>query len=127
MPTRPIRLKPNRTDQLVQMLAIFLIPTALCFAFGEVRAITPGAHVAVGDVGDFCHLRRRGDVGKEFRVILICWRSAQAAASIWKVKERFGVLVSSLFAVRDSAASCGAVIAMHDSFSPLSVAWCRCG
>ncbi len=36
------------------MLAIFLIPTALCFAFGEVAGDRRrGAHVAVGDVGDF--------------------------------------------------------------------------
>jgi K+-transporting ATPase ATPase A chain len=32
---------------------------------------------------------------------------------------RFGIAVSSLFAVITTAASCGAVIAMHDSFMPL--------
>lgn len=34
-------------------------------------------------------------------------------------ESRFGVLVSSLFAVVTTAASCGAVIAMHDSFTAL--------
>lgn len=34
-------------------------------------------------------------------------------------ESRFGVLVSSLFAVVTTAASCGAVIAMHDSYTAL--------
>ena len=34
-------------------------------------------------------------------------------------ESRFGILASSLFAVITTAASCGAVNAMHDSFTPL--------
>ena len=37
---------------------------------------------------------------------------------------RFGIAASSLFAVITTAASCGAVNAMHDR-SPRSAAWCR--
>ena len=45
--------------------AAALVGVALCFAFGEVMGDRRhGAHVAVGDVSDFCHLRRRGDVGR---------------------------------------------------------------
>ena len=39
---------------------------------------------------------------------------------------RFGVLLSALFAVVTTAASCGAVNTMHDSLMPHGGAWSRC-
>lgn len=102
------------------MLAIFLIPTALCFAFGEVAGDRRrGAHVAVGDVGDFV-----------ICVGVVMWAEVQGNPHLLALgadssinmegkESRFGVLVSSLFAVVTTAASCGAVIAMHDSFTAL--------
>ncbi len=45
---------PTALTNFVQMLAIFLIPTALCFAFGEVMGDRrQRRHVAMGDVSDF--------------------------------------------------------------------------
>ena len=55
---------PTALTNLVQMLAIFLIPTALCFAFGDVVGDRRrGTDPAVGHVADICGLRSRGDVG----------------------------------------------------------------
>ena len=44
---------------------------------------------------------------------------ADSSVNMEGKESRFGVLVSSLFAVVTTAASCGAVIAMHDSFTAL--------
>ncbi|MGC8088271.1 potassium-transporting ATPase subunit KdpA, partial [Escherichia coli] len=111
---------PTALTNFVQMLAIFLIPTALCFAFGEVA-------------GD----RRQGRMllWAMSVIFIICtgvvmWAEVQgnphllalgadSSINIEGKESRFGVLVSSLFAVVTTAASCGAVIAMHDSFTAL--------
>ncbi len=101
------------------MLAIFLIPTAPCFAFGEVT----------GDRRQGRMLLWAMSVIFVICVGVVMWaevqgnphRGARRNSSInMEGKEsRFGVLVSSLFAVVTTAASCGAVIAMHDSFTAL--------
>jgi len=111
---------PTALTNLVQMLAIFLIPTALCFAFGDV-------------VGD----RRQGRtlLWAMSLIFVVCvavvmWAEVQGNPHLMAFgadsninmegkESRFGVLVSSLFAVVTTAASCGAVIAMHDSFTAL--------
>ncbi|EMF0717669.1 potassium-transporting ATPase subunit KdpA [Citrobacter freundii] len=111
---------PTALTNMVQMLAIFLIPTALCFAFGD----------AVGD-------RRQGRtlLWAMSLIFIVCvavvmWAEVQGNAHLMMFgadsninmegkESRFGVLVSSLFAVVTTAASCGAVIAMHDSFTAL--------
>ena len=43
----------------------------------------------------------------------------QAGGNMEGKETRFGIATSALFAVITTAASCGAVIAMHDSFTPL--------
>ncbi|MBJ3591469.1 potassium-transporting ATPase subunit KdpA [Salmonella enterica subsp. enterica serovar Saintpaul] len=111
---------PTALTNMVQMLAIFLIPTALCFAFGD----------AVGD-------RRQGRtlLWAMSLIFIVCvavvmWAEVQGNTHLMMFgadsninmegkESRFGVLVSSLFAVVTTAASCGAVIAMHDSFTAL--------
>ncbi|WET39490.1 potassium-transporting ATPase subunit KdpA [Citrobacter enshiensis] len=111
---------PTALTNMVQMLAIFLIPTALCFAFGD----------AVGD-------RRQGRtlLWAMSLIFVVCvavvmWAEVQGNPHLLSLgadssinmegkESRFGVLVSSLFAVVTTAASCGAVVAMHDSFTAL--------
>lgn len=111
---------PTALTNFVQMLAIFLIPAALCFTFGETvrdRAqgrtilwamtlmfVVAAALVMVAEVNGNPNLTMLG---------------ADSAMN-WEGKEsRFGILNSSLFAVITTAASCGAVNAMHDSFTAL--------
>lgn len=111
---------PTALTNMVQMLAIFLIPTALCFAFGD----------AAGD-------RRQGRMllWAMSLIFIVCvavvmWAEVQgnphllpfgadSSLNMEGKESRFGVLVSSQFAVVTTAASCGAVIAMHDSFTAL--------
>jgi K+-transporting ATPase ATPase A chain len=111
---------PTAVTNFLQMLSIFLIPAALCFAFGD----------AVSD-------RRQGHaiLWAMSVIFVICaavvmWAEWQGnphfltlggdSASNMEGKEsRFGILASSLFAVVTTAASCGAVNAMHDSFTAL--------
>ena len=111
---------PTALTNMVQMLAIFLLPAALCFAFGD----------AAGD-------RRQGRMllWAMSLIFIVCvavvmWAEIQgnphllqfgadASLNMEGKESRFGVLVSSLFAVVTTAASCGAVIAMHDSMTAL--------
>lgn len=111
---------PTALTNFVQMLAIFLIPAALCFAFGD----------AVGD-------RRQGQMllWAMSIIFVICagvvmWAELQgnphfltlggdSAINMEGKESRFGILASSLYAVVTTAASCGAVNAMHDSFTAL--------
>ena len=111
---------PTALTNVVQMLAIFLIPAALCFAFGD----------AVGD-------RRQGHalLWAMSLIFVVCaalvmWAELQgnphfltlggdSAINMEGKESRFGILVSSLYAVVTTAASCGAVNAMHDSFTAL--------
>jgi K+-transporting ATPase ATPase A chain len=111
---------PTPLSNFLEMLAILLIPASLCHAFGHM-------------VGD----RRQGWVlfcamGALFLgFFALCWwaeaRGAPQVAAITGVpfgnlegKElRFGLMNSALFATITTATSCGAVNAMHDSFTPL--------
>ncbi|HCD7252830.1 TPA: potassium-transporting ATPase subunit KdpA [Citrobacter farmeri] len=111
---------PTALTNMVQMLAIFLIPAALCFAFGDAASdrrqgrmllwamslifIVCVAVVMWAEVQGNPHLLQFG---------------ADASLNMEGKESRFGVLVSSLFAVVTTAASCGAVIAMHDSMTAL--------
>ncbi|HEY0210248.1 potassium-transporting ATPase subunit KdpA [Acerihabitans sp.] len=111
---------PNYITNFIQMIAIFLIPAALCFAFGNaVRDRRQGhallwamslmfvAAVAVvmwAELNGNPHLLQLG---------------ADSAINMEGKETRFGILNSSLFAVITTAASCGAVNAMHDSFTAL--------
>lgn len=111
---------PTAFSNLVQMLSILIIPTALCFAFGET-----------------CRDRRQGHMLLWTMAIIF---AACAAIVMWSElagnphllasggdssgnmegkETRFGILASGLYAVVTTAASCGAVNAMHDSFTAL--------
>ncbi len=102
------------------MLSIFLIPAALCFAFGEcvkdrrqgnmllwsmtLMFVVAAAFVMWAEVNGNPHFLTLG---------------ADSAINMEGKETRFGILNSSLFAVITTAASCGAVNAMHDSFTAL--------
>jgi K+-transporting ATPase ATPase A chain len=118
---------PTALSNFVQMVSIFLIPAALCFAFGRV----------VGDVRQGWAVLAAMTIIFVIAVIAITpaeqagnpllsplgvdqTASLQQSGGNMEGKEtRFGINASSLFAVITTAASCGAVNAMHDSFTPL--------
>ena len=118
---------PTALSNLLQMLAIFLIPAALCFAFGrEVGDLRQGwavlAAMTVLFVIAVLAITPAEQAGNPLIGALGVDQTASALQSGGNMEgkeTRFGINASSLFAVITTAASCGAVNAMHDSFTPL--------
>ncbi|RYF39900.1 MAG: potassium-transporting ATPase subunit KdpA, partial [Comamonadaceae bacterium] len=118
---------PSALTNLLQMLAIFLIPAALCFAFGrEVGDSRQGwavlAAMTVIFVIAVAVITPSEQLGNPLLAPLGVDQSSssqQAGGNMEGKETRFGINASSLFAVITTAASCGAVIAMHDSLTPL--------
>ncbi len=118
---------PTALANFFQMLAIFLIPAALCFAFG--RAVGDSrqgwavlAAMSVMFVIAVVAIMPAEQVGNPLLPPLGVDQTASAMQSGGNMEgkeTRFGITASSLFAVVTTAASCGAVNAMHDSFTPL--------
>ncbi|MHC5175660.1 potassium-transporting ATPase subunit KdpA [Serratia sp. JUb9] len=111
---------PTALSNMVQMLAIFLIPSALCFAFGQAAGENRQGHTLLWAMSLIFVVA----------VVVVMYAelagnphlSAAGADSIINMEgkeSRFGILASSLFSVVTTAASCGAVNAMHDSFTAL--------
>lgn len=111
---------PTALTNFVQMLAIFLIPSALCFAFGE----------AVGDKRQGRAILWAMGIIFVICVVMVMWAETQGNPHFMQLgadsninmegkESRFGILATSLFSVVTTAASCGAVNAMHDSFTAL--------
>jgi K+-transporting ATPase ATPase A chain len=118
---------PTALSNFLQMLAIFLIPAALCFAFGiEVGDKRQGwAVLAAMTVLFVLAVIAITPAEQTGNPLLAAQGVDQAASGLqsggnMEGKEtRFGINASSLFTVITTAASCGAVNGMHDSFTPL--------
>lgn len=118
---------PTALSNFLQMLAIFLIPAALCFAFGrEVGDQRQGwavlAAMTVMFVIAVVAIMPAEQIGNPQIAALSVDQTAsslQSGGNMEGKETRFGITASSLFAVITTAASCGAVNAMHDSFTPL--------
>ena len=118
---------PTALTNFVQMLAIFLIPAALVFMFGHrvgdarqgwavLAAITAIFVVAVVVV------IAQEQQGNPLLAALGADQTASATqpgGNMEGKEARFGIAATGLFAAITTAASCGAVIGMHDSFTPL--------
>lgn len=107
---------PTIASNLAQSLSILLIPVAFCFLFGQMA-------------GD----RRQG--WAIFAAMAVMFVAGLAVIHVYEVagnpslglganmegkEQRFGAMLSSLWAASTTAASNGSVNAMHDSFMPLS-------
>ena len=118
---------PTALSNLLQMLAIFLIPAALCFAFGrEVGDLRQGwavlAAMTVMFVIAVIAITPAEQAGNPLLAPLgvdQTLSASQSGGNMEGKEVRNGINASSLFAVITTAASCGAVNAMHDSFTPL--------
>ncbi|AJE20602.1 Potassium-transporting ATPase A chain [Azotobacter chroococcum NCIMB 8003] len=118
---------PTPLTNFVQMLAIFLIPAALCVTFGRMVGDTRQgwailAAMTLLFVVGACAAMSFEQQGNPRLAAL----GVDQAASAWQAggnmegkEARFGIAASALFATITTAASCGAVNAMHDSFTPL--------
>lgn len=118
---------PTALANFIQMLVIFLIPAALCFTFGRV----------VGDQRQGWAILAAMTVMFVVAVVVLTpaeqggnpllsplgvdqvSTALQSGGNMEGKEVRFGINASALFAAITTAASCGAVNAMHDSLTPL--------
>jgi len=118
---------PTALSNLVQMLSIFLIPAALCFAFGRmVQDRRQGWTVFVAMsllfvAGAVAAIAFEQQGNPQLAALGVDQSAAagQAGGNMEGKETRFGIAESALFATITTDASCGAVNSMHDSFTPL--------
>ena len=112
---------PTPLSNFIQMLSIFLIPAALCFTFGRMVGDTrQGWAVLAAMTLMFVVLAFAAIHFEQQANPLLTQLGVDPAAGNMEGKEtRFGIADSGLFATITTLASCGAVNAMHDSFTPL--------
>ncbi len=112
---------PTPLTNFLQMLSIFLIPAGLCYAFGRVVGDTrQGWAILAAMTVLFVAFAVVAMVSEQAASPLVAKTGADVSMGNMEGKEvRFGVAASALFATVTTAASCGAVNAMHDSFTPV--------
>lgn len=112
---------PTGLSNFLQILAIFLIPTALCFTFGKMlNDMRQGwAIYAVMAVLFIGFASRVIYAEQQANPLFQQLNLNQIAGNMEGKETRFGVTASGLFAAVTTAASCGAVNSMHDSFTAL--------
>ncbi|ASJ24771.1 potassium-transporting ATPase subunit KdpA [Laribacter hongkongensis] len=112
---------PTPFSNWVEMLSIFLVPAALVVMFGRMvgdlrQGLVLLAAMIVLFVGAFAVVYL---AESQANPLLTALGAAGDSGNLEGKEVRFGVLASSLFATITTAASCGAVNAMHDSLMPL--------
>jgi len=119
---------PTAWTNVLQMLAIFAIPAGLCMAFGRLvgdrrqgwALLAAMTVLFVAAVAGIMSLEQAGN--PHFAVLGVDQAASalQAGGNMEGKEVRFGVAASALFAAITTAASCGAVNAMHASLTPLA-------
>ena len=118
---------PTPLSNFMQLLAILLIPAALCFTFGGmVRDKRQGAALLAAMTAIFVagalatmHFEQQGNPRIAALGVDQSPSATQSGGNMEGKETRFGVDSSALWAVATTAASNGSVNAMHDSFTPL--------
>ena len=118
---------PTPASNFVQMLSIFLIPAALCFAFGRIvgdarqgwAIFVAMAVLFVVSAVLVMHFEQNGNPLLASLGVDQTASAAQAGGNMEGKETRFGIADTGLFVAVTTAASCGAVNAMHDSLMPL--------
>ena len=111
---------PTSLSNFLQILAIFLLPTALCFAFGRLSGTQRQGYtllwvmtlIFIVAVSVIVWAEWRGN--PQFTLM-----GADSSLNMEGKESRFGLIGSALFVAVTTAASCGAVNAMHDSLTAL--------
>jgi K+-transporting ATPase ATPase A chain len=118
---------PTALANFMQMLAIFLIPAGLCFAFGRMVGDRRQGWAVLGAMTVLFVACTVVVLGAEqaahpaLKALNVdqSMSALQSGGNMEGKETRFGISASALFAAVTTAASCGAVNAMHDSFMPL--------
>ncbi len=112
---------------LIEVWAIFLIPASLCYTFGKmVKDTRQGWAVLLAMTAIFVPLlvvcvsaEQAGNAALRTLPVDQAASMLQAGGNMEGKEVRFGISGTALFATVTTAASCGAVNGMHDSFTPL--------
>jgi K+-transporting ATPase ATPase A chain len=118
---------PSALSNLLEMLAILVIPAALCFVFGRMvgdmrqgwAVLAAMTLLFVACVVALTAFEQQGNPALTPLGVDQVASASQSGGNMEGKEVRFGVAASSLFAAITTAASCGAVNSMHDSFTPL--------
>lgn len=118
---------PTPFSNFLEMLAILLIPAALCYTFGKmVRDTRQGWAILAAMSVVFVVLsigaisaEQSGNPALASLGVDQGASDAQAGGNMEGKETRFGITNSALWATATTAASNGSVNAMHDSFTPL--------
>jgi len=118
---------PNSLSNFLQMLAIFLIPSGLCLAFGKMAGDTRQgwaiwavmALIFVPFAMMAGYFEQQGNPDFDKLGVDQGYSDTQEGGNMEGKEARFGIAQSALFATITTSASCGAVNSMHDSFTPL--------
>ena len=119
---------PTPWTNFWSMLTIFLIPSALVYLLGGMTRHTRhgwsvwGAMFAlfIAGVSVTYWAEARGNPIHAARGVDVATTSTNPGGNMEGKEVRFGIANSALYAVVTTDASCGAVNAMHDSFTPLA-------
>jgi potassium-transporting ATPase potassium-binding subunit len=118
---------PTPFSNLVQMIAMILVPAALCYTFGRmIGSVRKGMALLIAMTIIFLPLLGLAIWSEQggnpaFAPLGIDQKSStlQPGGNMEGKEVRFGIVPSALFSVITTMESCGAVNSMHDSYMPL--------
>ena len=118
---------PTGLTNFVQMIAIFLLPTALVMAFGRICDDRRQAWTLLLAMTGMFVLAVWGVTQAEQHGTQLLHQAGadllpsglQPGGNMEGKESRFGIAASSLFTVITTAASCGAINTLHDALTPL--------
>ncbi|HEV7817072.1 MAG TPA: potassium-transporting ATPase subunit KdpA [Janthinobacterium sp.] len=118
---------PTALSNFFQMISIFLIPAGLCFAFGRMvgdrrqgwAVLAAMTLIFVAATCVVLAAEQQAHPALQAMGVDQQATALQSGGNMEGKETRFGINASALFAAVTTAASCGAVNAMHDSFMPI--------
>jgi K+-transporting ATPase ATPase A chain len=118
---------PTPLSNFLELLAILLIPAALCMTFGKMvgdvrqgRALIAAMLIVLLTFTALCvWTEQRGNPGLSALGVDQAASSMQPGGNMEGKEARFGIVDSVLWATATTAASNGSVNSMHDSYTPL--------
>ncbi|WP_425253407.1 potassium-transporting ATPase subunit KdpA [Janthinobacterium sp. NFX145] len=118
---------PTALSNFLQMLAIFIIPAGLCFTFGRMvgdlrqgwAVLAAMSLIFVVMTAGVMSAEQQANPALQALGVDQQASSLQSGGNMEGKETRFGISSSTLFAAVTTAASCGAVNSMHDSYMPL--------
>ena len=118
---------PTALTNLLEMLAILVIPAGLTYTFGRMvgdtrqgwAVLAAMALLFVALLGVTLQSEQQGNPAIARLGVDQAAGATQSGGNMEGKETRFGIAASALFATITTATSCGAVNGMHDSFTPL--------